>query len=789
MEIVSLFSNECFAHPDKPLWEHLESTGKICEALVEELNLNIPNLPKEKIQNISKIIGLYHDFGKATKFFQDYLLEDNPDKKARLKNKDETKHSLLSAVATYFAIEKCLQENEPENEWNEFLQISSFVVVRRHHSNLISILDDLAIDDYEYSVLKKQINSINFNCLKNLPYLDYIREKLNNLEKLPLSKFKFSRWLNSKSDKGVLPYLIFNLLYSILLDSDKHQTVLEDIKFRNDIDPNLIEKFRSIKDFNNFSSKINLLRNEIYQRIIDQVQNLDLNQDKILSITAPTGSGKTLTTMSFALKLRDRIQKNFNYKPRIIYCLPFLSIIDQNANVIVEVFKEVLGEPPTSDQFLTHHHLSDISYITNEKEYDTDESEILVEGWDSEIIITTFVQFFHSLFTNRKNPIRKFNKIPGSIVILDEIQSFPSKYWRLLNEIATCLTKHFNTFFILSTATQPIIFDNPKELLPNNKVYFSEFNRTEIQINIDEALTLDELVEKLNQDLRINPKNTMVVLNTIQSAVTLYDSIKVFALDQGFETFFLSSHITPYERLERISRIKEKTDTKKLIVTTQLVEAGVDIDIERVIRDIGPMDSIIQVAGRSNRNWEFPLGNVELIKLRDGKGKYFFSYIYDPTLIDSTYRVLKNLESISENDFYEKVIDYYENLLKSISNDTSNRFIEYILRLDYDKIGEFQLINDDIQKVDVFVEINEEASEVWERYIQIVQIEDRFTRRKQLKQIRNSLNQFIISVGLRKAEKNLPPFVYGLHLIQKDQLETYYDLQTGFKTNSLTLIY
>lgn len=125
------------------------------------------------------------------------------------------------------------------------------------------------------------------------------------------------------------------------------------------------------------------------------------------------------------------------------------------------------------------------------------------------------------------------------------------------------------------------------------------------------------------------------------------------------------------------------------------------------------MDSIIQVAGRSNRNWEFPLGNVELIKLRDGKGKYFFSYIYDPTLIDSTYRVLKNLESISENDFYEKVIDYYENLLKSISNDTSNRFIEYILRLDYDKIGEFQLINDDIQKVDVFVEINEEASEVW----------------------------------------------------------------------------
>jgi CRISPR-associated endonuclease/helicase Cas3 len=398
---------------------------------------------------------MYHDLGKATPFFQEYIREKDPVRKLRLKNKDETKHSLISAVAAYFAVEEDLKNEGFTSEFSSFLPIASFISVRRHHTNLQAVIEDLKLESGE--VLKKQVDNLYHEYLSFLPYWSIVYEKLKTLPGVWLLR-KRSLVQCLKKPRGVLPYLIQHLLYSLLLDADKHQATIGNLIERKPLPTDMVENYKKTKS----QKGINVIRNEIYQKVVSRVEALNLDQDHIMSLSAPTGSGKTLTALAFAIQLRDRITREKKYIPRIIYSLPFLSIIDQNAKEIQKVFKAGIGKEPTSDLFLIHHHLSDYTYREEDTEYGTDKSEILIEGWDSEIIITTFVQLFHTLFTNRNRAIRKFNKLAGSIVILDEVQSFPHKYWLLFRETAEAMGRCFNTYFILSTATQPAIFDNPR---------------------------------------------------------------------------------------------------------------------------------------------------------------------------------------------------------------------------------------------------------------------------------------------------------------------------------------
>ncbi len=780
---------EILSHPNKQLKAHLKNVGRIAQKFACDIPLKI--LDKAIFKDVGYIIGAYHDVGKATPFFQEYLKEKDPDKKARLKNQPEAKHSLISAVATYFAVKECLKEKELNDKFLNFLPIASFLAVRRHHTDLSSATDDIRLGDED--VLKKQLQNLYHEYLSFLPYWDVVYENLKKLLndrknfKWPLQKIGFTRLLNES--EGVEFYILHHLLYSLLLDADKHEAVISGCQERQNISEEMIEIYRKEKGFHQPQKQIDILRNEIYQIVLDEVDNLDPNQDRILSLSAPTGSGKTLTSLAFAIKLRERINKETGYSPRIIYCLPFLSIIDQNAQVIEKVFEASIRKTPTSEYFLIHHHLSDYTYRSEDTEYGAEESEILVEGWDSEIIITTFVQFFHTLFSNRNRAIRKFHKIAGSIVILDEIQSFPHEYWLLFRETAKAMQNYLGTYFILSTATQPAIFENTKELLVNKEKYFKSFKRSKVNINIHTPKTVSGLVKELIESLTKNPKSILVVLNTIQSAENLFKEVKQPLRDAGYKVYFLSSHVTPYERLHRINEIK-KAHNKKVIVSTQLIEAGVDIDLEKVIRDFGPMDSIIQVSGRANRNKYLNLGEIEIIILRDERNqRYLYSYIYDQVLIDNTKRILEPFKEVSEDDFLVLANQYYKEILKTTSDDTSREYLEAIKILNYEKIGEFQLIEEGFEKVDIFVELNGEAEDVWKRYQQIIKITDLWERRRRFLEIRKEFYQFVISVSVSKAKENLPPEVSGIRFISKSQLNEFYDLETGFKTKSETFIW
>lgn len=783
-EIPSLSSEEVWSHPGTPLRKHLEQVGQGCVEAVRSIPLT-SDLPQSHIAETARLVGFYHDIGKATPFFQEYLREQNPDRKARLKNHPETSHSLLSAVAAYLAAKSYLDNNSCAKPWNYFLPIFAFLVVRRHHTDLRSAYDDLRLREIE--VIKCQIANLHREALSFLPYWSEVQRGLSEtVTHWPLRKLKFMQRL--KREDSELPYLLCLLLYSALLDADKHAAAIGERLTRASVPTELVDKAREKLGYDRPISTVNHLRDELYRSVTEKADCINLKNNRILSLTAPTGSGKTLALLSFALRLRDRVRRELCYTPRVVYALPFLSIIDQNAEIIQNLFKEALGATPTSGQMLVHHHLSDFVYKTQDSEYKENASEVLVEGWNSELVITTFVQLFYSIFSNRNRALRKFHRLAGSIVILDEIQSFPPSYWLLFRETAEAMSQYLGTFFVLVTATQPAIFLLPHELVENKEHFFASFQRITVKPRLDKKENIKDFAGRVLTKLQQDRRSTLIVVNTIAAAEKLYKQLKPALSVSGFETYYLSSLVVPAQRLERIVAMKESKNSKT-VISTQLIEAGVDIDLERAIRDVGPMDSIVQVAGRANRNMKSSSADVEIVSLVDERGRSFNSYIYDRVLTQTTEELLADKNEIPEKYLLQLVEAYYSRIKQACSDDESRGILAAVRALDFEEVRKFRLIKDKLEKVDIFVELNDEAATVWSEYLELDKIADRFDRRLAFKRMRGRFFRYVVSPSTTKAQSNLPPEVNGMRYVGQQQLNEYYDLDTGFKTTPSSTIW
>jgi CRISPR-associated endonuclease/helicase Cas3 len=351
----------------------------------------------------------------------------------------------------------------------------------------------------------------------------------------------------------------------------------------------------------------------------------------------------------------------------------------------------------------------------------------LIEGWNSEIIVTTFVQLFHTLISNKNRSLRKFHNVANSIVILDEVQSIPHEYWLLFKELTSSISKHLNTYFIFVTATQPLIFDESKgeiiELVENKKEYFKQFDRIRLHY-LPEPLKMEDFKEKVRQDIEIDiDKDFLIVLNTINATKEVYKHL-ISPKNANTEYYYLSTHITPKERLERIQQIKN-SKKRKVIVSTQLVEAGVDIDVDVVYRDMSTLDSINQVAGRCNRNYAIQKkGEVKIFTLRDDRQEYY-KYIYSSFLIDKTKEILSGTRIIEENQFLELNNKYFQKIKETQSNDKSRDLLQALNTLNYRCIQKsFHLIESEYQKIDVFIELDENAHRVWQKFQALYEIKD-----------------------------------------------------------------
>jgi len=598
-EARELSSFRLKSHPDKLLIDHLQRVGDLCMNTVEENSLNIEDA--ELLREAAYIVGITHDMGKATRFFQEYIAENDEKKKKSLKARETTHHGLLSAFFTYAAIKEYLSQKERKGELAEYLPIISFLAVKRHHGNLQNAMDEIKeIDTDKEKILKlaeEQIGSMEERkeeigellpvllAKKNIDIKIDIDNTINYILNVAVNDIrrKEKSFMRGLSERGnIYPYFIFQFLYSALLDADKTDAGLDGINLdRLELSSGLVDDFRDAKGFSSSKSDINNLRNQIYDEAVERIKGWDLN-DRILSLNVPTGTGKTLTALSVSLKLRERLEDVRKIKPRIIYALPFLSIIDQNYNV----FEEVILRPSASQDsrlLLKHHHLADVKFKIEESEFDVDKSLLLLEGWNAEIIVTTFWQLFNTLFSNRNKQLRKFNKLANSIIILDEVQAVPHQYWPLIHDSLKLLTEKFNSYVVFMTATQPLIFDEAKgeikEIAQRKEEYFRSLNRIKLVPRIEKAMTLDEFKALLETDLSEKPdKDFLIVLNTIGSAQEVYRFIQGLPLENT-NTVFLSTNIIPKVRLERIEGIRKSGDEprkRRVIVSTQLIEAGVD---------------------------------------------------------------------------------------------------------------------------------------------------------------------------------------------------------------------
>ena len=375
--------------------------------------------------------------------------------------------------------------------------------------------------------------------------------------------------------------MLIRMIYSCLVDADYLDTerFMDGESIRNNGEPieRLYEKLEShISGWldNDDLNTINGRRTEILKHCIE----MGKEKKGIFRLTVPTGGGKTVSSLAFALKHAKE-----HHMERIIYVIPYTSIIEQNA----KIFADILGQ----DNVLECH--SSVEYELNEE---LKPAQLAAENWDKPVIVTTSVQFFESLFSNKPSKCRKLHNMTNSVIIFDEAQMIPNDYLKPCVSALEQLLRYYGSSIVLCTATQPAL----KRLLsPDIKItelcarmdeQFSFFKRVSIK-NLNK-ITQIELIQRLQQE-----NQALCILNTKKRAQNIYQSIK------GEGVYHLSTSMYPVHRKRVLNVIRERLQKQEkcIVVSTSLVEAGVDLDFQTVYRQLAGADSIIQAAGRCNR--------------------------------------------------------------------------------------------------------------------------------------------------------------------------------------------
>lgn len=771
-----------YSHPGKELKEHLYNVKELGKKIFEDRNTKWKD--HNRIKKTLDIILETHDYGKATCYFQEYIQDPSSIKYQKSPYKTLKAHGELSALWTYYLI--------MTNINNLKLAVIGYMLVNKHHGNITNFEKKIFIPNDE-EILKRRIDGFDFDYFNVLPEKDSFLLMLEEFK-----KFKFSMEIRKIIESFTIEdYILCNFLFSILISADKGEAIfyskgqefekLQSIKDnRKQIDLFSVDKYKE-KKFGSPKNRVDEIREDIYKEVEKNMLSENIKENRIFSINVPTGTGKTLTSLNAALKLRKRLGGNH----RIVYTLPFTSVIDQNFKVFSDVFGK---DSQNSSVLLKHHYLAEKEYKTSEDEFDYGISEYFIENWDSEIIVTTFVQLLTSLLTNRNRRLKKFHNIAESIIILDEVQSIPYKYWKLINNLLKSLTKTLNCYVILITATMPLIFNENKneiiELAKKKEEYFSFFDRITLDIsNIDKKMNIDDFCDFALHEIEENNQDSFLfVFNTVKTSLKLYEVIKKEYPKR--EIVYLSTNIIPKERLDRIEE-KIKKIKNVIVISTQLIEAGVDIDIDRVYRDFGPLDSINQVCGRCNRNGvKQKKGIVKLVKLIDtnNQDKLFSSYVYKSQLLEYSTNNTLNQQGkiITEKDFFSIAKKYFNNIENGKSDEQSDKLLEHIWHLQYSKAFDyskenkdtiFELISQDFKTIDLFIMIDETAEQLWNKYQKIYKNKDNnFGKKELFNKIKSDFLSYVISVP----EKFYPEGKEGFNLIDNLMLEQYYSHSTGF---------
>jgi CRISPR-associated endonuclease/helicase Cas3 len=532
-----------------------------------------------------------HDTGKITKEMQGYLIACY---EAYLSNlpmpqKGSVDHKRVGATAIY----KYFKGN------SELLRTLLVFLTSGHHSGLYS-KSDITSEVFR----DPKIIQLYENNEKEL--MDYVNQTITNVD-----------LATNEIQKNIFELQI-RMLFSCLVDADylhteSHFSPLRSLKrqkfsIHDGMLETLIQKQNQLAT-NAPSTKINKMRSEIFEQCILAGEK----NEKLFVLAAPTGSSKTLSSMALALKHAITFNKD-----NIIIVLPYTSIIDQTA----DIYRNIFGE----DIVIEHHCNFDPEIKLSGNIDDNKKYMMAFENWDKPIIVTTTVQFFESLLSSKTSKCRKNHNIANSVVIFDECQMLPTLYLKAIIKLIEELTEHFGVTAILSTATQPP-FDyqssqfngltiKPFNVLESSSNYFEEFKRVQYIYETDNSI--GKTANRICKHSQI-----LTIVDTKKYANMLYEIVKrklqnkKYSNEDRENLYHLSGNMYPQDRLKIIYEIKQKLKEGKKcrLISTQLIECGVDIDFPVVIRSLAGLDHIIQSGGRANREGNLVSGLVYVINM------------------------------------------------------------------------------------------------------------------------------------------------------------------------------
>lgn len=625
------------------------------------------------------------------------------------------------------------------NETKNFMEAE---IVRRHHTGILDL------DDVKGFWTSQEVRENFSKRIKEFAGDDF---KTIEQEELEYLQYKFFR-----KKYGIKDWLDFKTIYSILITADRlDASNLKKIDFKK-LKCNLEKLNEYISEIP--KNDLSEWRENVRETTLKKV-NKTVDKPGIYTLTLPTGAGKTI----IGLQAASLISEKFDLKT-IIYVLPFISIVEQTTIVSNKIFDEVQED----------HHLAnmtkDIEQMTKLERFIS-----FFRYWSSPVVVTTLAKFWEVLYSPKANDTMNFHRLKNAIVILDEMQSLDSKLWSGFGKTIDYFSKEYGTFFILMTATQPEIAKGI-EIAPNVKMPRS---RHSYKI-IEDKKKIEEIEEII--DFK---GSGLMVFNTKKSAFAAYEK---YRQQLEGEVFFLSTWVIPMERKKKVKELKElENDGKpRSLVSTQVVEAGIDLDFEWVFRDFGPLDSIIQVAGRCNRNMKRESGKVVIAELVNENGKSFASSVYGKVLLSKTKEVLSGLKEFSESDIPEILSKYYKKVSSSISQEGP------WYKIENGEWGYYIPLIEERNEALVFVDIDGEAEKLFEEFHDMNRTLENLAERKRLWiKLQNyaiSVPQEDMEAWNRKSngimvtdfEPELQELQYGMWIIRQAGIGKIYRMDCGF---------
>lgn len=595
------------------LKDHLLDSMRIAENLGEKLCLT----------HLAGLAALLHDAGKFSDDFQHYLRAAVEDQNSA--KRGSVDHSTAGGRLLY----QKLHINGTNSLEKLVAEIVGNAIISHHSSQGLQDMLTLNLEsDYLQRIEEKMLDNFDEVCacffaevMPEEKFMKYLRQAIKELETYVV-----------KNKETVFTYNLFFLnkfIYSCLIDADRINTMLfEEAK---ELAPNINSKelFAGYYDklLNHLAgfdqgkagvSRINRLREEMSQQCDDFAEK----DTGIYTLSIPTGGGKTLASLRFALKhAKDK------GKERIIYVVPFTTIIEQNAKTVRDILLD--------DENILEHH-SNVIEDCDKKDTDEQDSDSLEnyaaektirltkDNWESPVIFTTMVQFLEVIYGSGTRRVRRFHNLTNAVIIFDEVQSVPLKCISMFNMALNYLEDCMNSTLVLCTATQPALTAVEKKLnvAPGSEMVtdvpevIDAFKRTDIFAKIaPNGWSVEELTDFIKEKIDVK-RSILTVLNTT-SVVQKTFCLLQQKFGNEINLYHLSTMMCPAHRKVVLAEIRDKLKAgeRVLCISTQLIEAGVDISFDCVIRSLAGCDSIAQAAGRCNRNGEKPIQEVYIVKL------------------------------------------------------------------------------------------------------------------------------------------------------------------------------